>query len=83
MSTTVMPVSPAAPNRLRRILVAAAAVFGVLFVAGLVPRLLLRHQLGNEAAVVRNRLPIVSNTKPRRAAELLEVPLPGSMEAIL
>lgn len=83
MSTTHMPASPAPPHPLRRILLAVAAVFGVLFVAGLVPRLLLQHQLGKDAAAVRDQAPIVSTTNPRRAAEVVEIPLPGSMEAIL
>ena len=79
-----MPVPNEFPmHRVRRILLALAAVFGVLFVAGVVPRLLLRHQLGNDAATVRDQPPIVSTTSPRRADALLEIPLPGSMEAIL
>ena len=70
-------------HRLRRILLAAGAVFAALFVVGIVPRLVLRHRLGADANAVRTRLPPVSTTSPRRAPEVLEVPLPGSMEAIL
>ena len=82
------PAVMAAPDivpmrRIRRILVAAAAVLGVLFVVGVVPRLVLRHRLRAGAAAVQSRLPMVSTVSPRRAAEVLEVPLPGSMEAIL
>ena len=70
-------------HRLRRILLAAGAVFAVLFVVGVVPRLVLRHRLRTDADAVRTRLPMVSTTNPRRAPEVLEIPLPGSMEAIL
>src|SRR5438034_4391300 len=74
----VVPVGP-----LRRILVAAAAVFAVLFLVGVVPRLVLRHRLRVGADAVQNRVPMVSTVSPRRAPEVVEVPLPGSMEAIL
>src|SRR5438094_5076761 len=70
-------------HRLRRILLAAGAVFAALFVAGVVPRLVLRHQLQTDADTVRTGLPLVSTTNPRRAPEVIEIPLPGSMEAIL
>ena len=70
-------------HRLRRILLAAGAVFAALFLAGVVPRLVLRHRLRTDADAVRTRLPMVSTTNPRRAPEVLEIPLPGSMEAIL
>ena len=77
-----------APNvvpvrRIRRILVAAATVFAVLFLVGVVPRLVLRHRLRTSADAVQNRAPMVSTVSPRRAPEVVEVPLPGSMEAIL
>src|SRR5881397_3478760 len=78
IAPSVVPV-----RRIRRILVAAAAVLGVLFVVGVVPRLVLRHRLRAGAEAVQSRLPMVSTVSPRRAAEVLEVPLPGSMEAIL
>ena len=68
---------------IRRILVAAAAVFAVLFLVGVVPRLVLRHRLRVGADAVQNRAPMVSTVSPRRAPEVVEVPLPGSMEAIL
>jgi RND family efflux transporter MFP subunit len=70
-------------HRLGRILLAAGAVFAVLFVAGLVPRLVLRYRLHTAADAVRTGLPLVSTASPRRAPEVLEVPLPGSVEAIL
>ena len=80
----IMPASDAVPgSRLRRILLAAGAVFAVLFVVGVVPRLVLRHRLRAGADAVQNRLPLVSTVSPRRAPEVVEVPLPGSMEAIL
>src|SRR5216117_1270490 len=70
-------------HRLRGILLAAGAVFAVLFVVGVVPRLVLRHRLRSAAAVVSTGLPMASTANPRRAPEVLEIPLPGSMEAIL
>jgi len=70
-------------HRLRRILFAAGAVFAGLFVIGVVPRLVLRHRLQTAADDVRTGLPLISTAKPRRAPEVLELPLPGSMEAIL
>ena len=80
----VVIVPNAVPVRLiRRILVAAAAVFAVLFLVGVVPRLVLRHRLRTSADAVQNRAPMVSTVSPRRAPEVVEVPLPGSMEAIL
>jgi len=80
----VMPAPDVSPfRRIRRILLAAGAVFAALFVVGVVPRLVLRHRLRTNADTVRTQLPLVSTTNPRRAPEVLEVPLPGSMEAIL
>jgi RND family efflux transporter MFP subunit len=70
-------------HRLRRILLAAGAVFAVLFVVGVVPRLVLRHQLHTDADAVRTGLPLVSTANPRRAPAEIDLPLPGSMEAIL
>src|SRR5437016_10499737 len=80
----VMPVRDTVPvHRVRRVLVAAGAVFAVLFVVGVVPRLALRHRLRAGADAVQSRVPMVSTVSPRRAPEVLEIPLPGSMEAIL
>jgi RND family efflux transporter MFP subunit len=80
----IMPAPDVSPvRRIRRILLAAGAVFAALFVVGVVPRLVLRHRLRTNADTVRTQLPLVSTTNPRRAPEVLEVPLPGSMEAIL
>ena len=70
-------------HRLRRFLFVAGAIVAALFVAGVVPRLVLRHRLQTDAAAVAARLPTVSTTSPRRAPEVLEVPLPGSTEALL
>src|SRR5207249_138038 len=70
-------------HRLRRILLAAGAVFAALFLVGVVPRLVLRHRLRTDADAVRTRLPMVSTTNPHHSPEVLEIPLTGSMEAIL
>ena len=80
----VMPAPDAVPaSRLRRVLLAAGAVFAALFVVGVVPRLVLRHRLRAGADALHNRLPMVSTVSPHRAPAVLEIPLPGSMEAIL
>jgi len=78
IAPSVVPV-----RRIRGILVAAAAVFAVLFLVGVVPRLVLRHRLRVGADAVQNRAPMVSTVSPRRSPEVVEVALPGSMEAIL
>src|SRR5881409_1890881 len=78
IAPSVVPV-----RHIRRILVAAAAVFAVLFLVGVVPRLVLRHRLRAGADAVQNRAPLVTTVNPRRAPEVLDLPLPGSMEAIL
>jgi len=70
-------------SRPRRIALALTAAFGVLFLLGAVPRILLHYRLGTEADAVRERLPVVSTANPRRSAKELDLPLPGSMEAIL
>src|SRR6185295_653568 len=59
------------------------AVFAALFVLGVVPRLVLRHRLGRAADAVHTGLPLVSTANPRRAPDVVEIPLPGSMEPIL
>ena len=68
---------------IRRILVAAGVVFAVLFVVGVVPRLVQRHRLRSGADAVESRVPTVSTVQPRRAPNVLDLPLPGSTEAIL
>jgi RND family efflux transporter MFP subunit len=80
----VMPAPDVAPvHRLRRVLVAAGAVFAILFLVGVIPRLVLHRRLRAGADATQNRLPTVSTVSPHRAPEVVEVPLPGSMEAIL
>lgn len=66
----------------RWILVAAGVLLG-LYLLGLVPRLLLRSRLNADADAERTRLPTVSTMHPRRADEVVTLPLPGSMEPIL
>ena len=84
MSASGPAVMPALDtHRLRRILLAAGAVFAVLFVVGVVPRLVLHHRLETAADAVRTGLPVVSTANPRRAPAVIDLPLPGSMEAIL
>src|SRR6266404_7901735 len=78
---TALPIVGA--HRLRRIALAVGAVFALLFVVGVVPRLLLRQRLRTDADAVRTRPPIVTTVNPHRAPEVVEIPLPGSMEAIL
>ena len=70
-------------NRLRRIAFAVGAVFVILFAFGVIPRLILRQRLQTAANAVHTRLPLVSTASPYRAPETVEIPLPGSVEAIL
>src|SRR5438552_6577596 len=80
----VMPAPPAIPvRRVRRILLAAGAAFGVLFLVGVVPRVMLHYRLRAAATAVQQQPPVVSTVSPQRAPEVIEVPLPGSMQAIL
>jgi RND family efflux transporter MFP subunit len=60
-----------------------AAFFGVLFLVGVVPRLLLSYRLRTEATAVQQQPPVVSTVSPQRAPDVVELPLPGSMQAIL
>jgi len=87
MSVPEPAIAPAADlvpvRRIRRVLLAAGAVLAVLFVVGVVPRLVLRHQLHTDADAVRTGLPMVSTANPRRPPAVIDLPLPGSMEAIL
>ena len=73
----------AAANRLRRVAIAVASVLAVLFAIGLVPRLVLHYRLAASAAAARDQLPIVATAYPRRADATFELPLPGTLEAIL
>jgi RND family efflux transporter MFP subunit len=70
-------------HRLRRILIAVAAFFGVLFLVGIVPRLLLSYRLRAAATAVQQQPPVVTTVSPQRAPEVVELPLPGSTQAIL
>ena len=80
----VMPAPQVIPaHRLRHILLAAGAVFAVLFLVGVVPRLVLRSRLRTAATAVQQQPPVVSTVSPQRAPEVIELPLPGSMQAIL
>lgn len=83
MSTLEPTVSAPESRRIVRILVVAGVVLLALYLVGLVPRLMLRHRLAEEAAAARDRLPMVSTTQPMRAPQVIDVPLPGSMEPIL
>jgi RND family efflux transporter MFP subunit len=80
--TILVPGSAKAP-RAQRVLIGIGVALAVLFAVGLVPRLLLRHALQTEADAVRMRAPVVTTVSPRHAPALLEVDLPGSMDAIL
>ena len=70
-------------SRRRRVALVIAAILGVLFAVGIVPRLLLSHRLAADADAVRNLVPIVTTTNPHRSPDVIDLPLPGSMEAIL
>jgi RND family efflux transporter MFP subunit len=91
MPTTVPAPAPAvAPTpqpirvaRFRRIVLSATAAFAVLFLVGVIPRIVLRYRLRSDATAVQQQAPLVSTVSPQRAPEVIEVPLPGSMQPIL
>jgi RND family efflux transporter MFP subunit len=66
----------------RRIIAVAAGLLVALYLAGLLPRLSLWHRLDNRAQVARAALPVVTTAHPKRAAEVVDVPLPGTTEPI-
>jgi len=80
----VVPAPQTVPDhRVRGALVAVGALFAVLFLVGVVPRLVLRYRLRAAATTVAQQLPMVTTVSPQRAPEVIELPLPGSMQAIL
>ena len=80
----VVPAPQAIPaRRVRRILLSVGAVFGLLFLVGVVPRLVLDYRLRTEATAVAEHPPVVSTASPQRAPEVVEIPLPGSVQPIL
>jgi RND family efflux transporter MFP subunit len=83
MSTLEPSVPAPESQRVVRVLFLAGVVLLGLYLVGLVPRLLLQRRLDEEAAATKSRLPMVATVQPFRAPEVVEVPLPGSMEPIL
>jgi RND family efflux transporter MFP subunit len=69
--------------RVMRFLIIAAIVLGVIYVAALIPRLIIQHRLAAEADAARDRMPLVSTTQPKRADAVVDVSLPGTVQAIL
>jgi RND family efflux transporter MFP subunit len=69
--------------RFRRIVLSVAAAFAVLFLLGVIPRIVLRNRLRTDAAAVQQQAPLVSTVSPQRAPEVVELPLPGSVQPIL
>src|SRR5437879_12310613 len=65
--------------RLKPLLLAFAAVLGILLVAGIVPRLREQAALKAEAKVVKTSLPKVPVVPVRRAPEVTNLVLPGTM----
>jgi RND family efflux transporter MFP subunit len=74
---------PRAGHGLRRWLLIGLALLVAGFIAGLVPRLALRHRLASAAQSERARRPAVTTARPQRAPAVAELPLPGSTEAFL
>jgi RND family efflux transporter MFP subunit len=72
-----------ATPRVTRFLLIAAAVLAVVWVAALIPRLIVQRRLANEAEATRMRAPLVSTTTPQRAGAVVDVALPGNLQAIL
>lgn len=75
--------SAATTRRVAGVLLAVGLFFAALYVVGLVPRLRERTRLAAEAQAQRDRLPMVSTTRPLRAPVGLDLPLPGNVQAIL
>jgi RND family efflux transporter MFP subunit len=73
----------AKPHRRRVVLAGIAAVFVLLALVGLVPRLRLWHGLAARAQAEKASLPQVTTALPQRAPEVVDVPLPGTTEPFL
>src|SRR3989441_13354782 len=65
--------------RLKPLMLAFAAVLGILLVAGIAPRLREQAALKAEAKVVKTSLPKVPVVPVRRAPEVTNLVLPGTM----
>ena len=76
--------NPPTGSRRRLLLLAGGGgLLVLLYLAGLLPRLVLWHRLDRDAQAVRDALPAVITTQPQRAAAVVDVPLPGTTEPIL
>jgi RND family efflux transporter MFP subunit len=73
----------ARPHRRHGVLAGVAAVFVLLALVGLVPRLHLWHRLAAHAQAEKESLPQVTTARPQRAAEVVDVPLPGTTDPFL
>jgi RND family efflux transporter MFP subunit len=70
-------------TRIARMLLVAIGVLAAIYVAALVPRIIVQRRLANEAQARRDRAPLVSTTTPQRAPAVADVELPGTIQAIL
>ena len=64
-------------------MVAGVLVVVLLGLAGLLPRLHLRHRLAGEAQVEHDKVPTVTTVRPQRAPAMVDVALPGTTEPLL
>ncbi len=69
-------------GRLWRIVLILAVIFGLLLLAGLLPRLLRRPQLNRDAKAQKNTQPPVNTVAAQAPPPFDELDLPGSMEAV-
>jgi RND family efflux transporter MFP subunit len=83
VANTSPEVGAAKPHRRRLVLAAGAALFVLLALVGLVPRVRLWNRLAEQAQAARDSLPRVTTAHPQRAAEVVDVPLPGTTEPLL
>ena len=73
----------AKPRRQRVVVAAIVAVFVLLGLVGLVPRLRLWHRLATHAQAEKDSVPMVTTAHPQRAPAVVDVPLPGTTEPLL
>ena len=73
----------AKPRKQRVVVAAIVAVFVLLGLVGLVPRLRLWNRLATHAQAVKDSVPKVTTARPKRAPVDVDVPLPGTTEPLL
>jgi RND family efflux transporter MFP subunit len=80
---TAPPPTGLSTRRVAAVLLGVGLLFVMLYAVGLVPRLREQRRLAAEARAERERLPQVSTTQPHPAPAVVDLPLPGNIQAIL